>query len=201
MVRRLRHRLAEVTDHLRLDVIVDGTDGLIARLAGGGLDAVVAFNIPTDERIRLVASVELPIGLVCLRGLICDPPASIALADCLAWPLCLPSEELSLHPRLLAEIYRQDRAFTIAATSNSIATLCNMIADGAGVGFMTRPDVTAQPQEGRLSFIPLRDRRLTEQLGFAVSPTIKPSSELDRALEEIGSILSEASREAPPLIP
>jgi DNA-binding transcriptional LysR family regulator len=204
LVRRLHSSLGGTSDRHVLTVIVDGTDALIARLVDGNLDGVVAFNMPTEERIRLVASYEMPLGLVCGSGLLDRLPQSIALADCLAWPLCLPSKELSSHHRLMAEIHRQDRAFTVAATSNSLATLCGLIADGCGVGFMSPLDVTGHRNADRLHFVPLSDRRLTEQLGFATSlgfanpGGVAQNRELAAVLDLVGRITSEIAQEAMP---
>lgn len=199
LVRRLHRRLGGFGDRLELAVVVDGTDALIARLVKGDLDGVVAFNIAADERVRIVTSFDLQLGLVCRRDLFQRPPASIALADCLAWPLCLPGKELSVHSRLMAEIHRQDRAFTIAATSNSIATLCGLIADGGGVGFMQLPDVTGHLHAERLSFVLLKDRRLSERLGFAILTGVGRDPKLAKVLELIGRITSEVAQEAAPM--
>ncbi|MGQ0566961.1 MAG: LysR family transcriptional regulator [Gemmobacter sp.] len=201
LVRGLNRGLGGIGDRHGLTIIVDGTDALIARLVEGSLDGVVAFNMPTDERIRLVASFDLPIGLVCSAELFDRLPTSIALADCLVWPLCLPSSALSSHHRLMAEIHRQDRAFTIAATSNSLATLCGLIADGGGVGLMSRLDVIGHRHAERLRFVPLKDRRLTERLGFATSMVAARSLELAAVLELVGRITSEIAQEAAPLTP
>ena len=187
---RLRAHYERIGQDVRLDIVVDGTDGLVTRLAAGQLDAVVTFNMTTDERLRHVDTFEAQVGMVCASSLLDDVPSSIALADCLGWPLCLPGEGISILPRLMSEISRQERAFTIAATSNSFATLCAMIADGAGVGFMTIADVMAHEPGGRLLFVPLKDRRLTEQVGFAIAHHIRLNSDLGKALMPIGGIVS-----------
>lgn len=196
LVRRLYGSLGGIGDRYGLTVIIDGTDALIARLVEGSLDGVVAFNMPTDERIRILASSDMQIGLVCSRGLLDRPPISIALADCLVWPLCLPSKELSSHHRLMAEIHRQDRAFNIAATSNSLATLCGLIAAGCGVGFMSLLDVNGHRHAESLCFVPLKDRRLTERLGLATSTGVGRNPELVGVLELVGRITSEIAQGA-----
>lgn len=196
LVGRLHRCLGGIGDRHGLTVIVDGTDSLLGLLVEGKLDGVVAFNIPTDERIRVLASLEMPIGLVCGSGLLDRLPTAIALDDCLVWPLCLPSKELSSHHRLMAEIHRQNRAFTIAATSNSLATLCGLIADGCGVGFMSLLDVVGHPQTERLRFVPLTDRRLTERLGFATLTGVSGNPELAAVLDLVGRIASEIAQEA-----
>ena len=191
LARRLRAHFSKIGKSVRMDVVVGGTDHLVERLIEGRLDAVVAFNMPTDERFRIIEEFEVQVGLVCARGLITDPPEMIALEDCLGWPLFLPGEELSIHSRLMTEISRQERAYSIAATSNSISTTCGLILDGAGVGFMTLPDVFAQPEAEDLQFIPLRDRRLTEHVSFAVASSLGFRGELGAALLPISKIASE----------
>lgn len=189
LTRRLHASFLNAGKRVRLDVVVGETDRLVDRLVEGHLDAAVAFNLPTDERFRVIDVFEIQVGLVCARGMIADPPPSIALADCLDWPLCLPAEDLSIQSRLMTEIHRQERSFRIAATSNSIATTCGLIRDGAGVGFMTALDVMAQPDADKLLFVPLKDRRLTEHVSFAIASGISLRGDLGAALLPVGKIM------------
>jgi DNA-binding transcriptional LysR family regulator len=152
---------------------------------------VVAFNMTTNERLRILKVFEVQVGLVCPRGLMPDPPTSIALSDCVRWPLCLPDDALSIRPRLMKEINRQDRSYKIAATSNSIATTCGLIIEGAGVGFMTLADVDAQPEAEKLLFIPLKGRRLTEHISFAVASSFRFEEGLGASLLAIGTFISD----------
>lgn len=80
--------------------------------------------------------------------------------------------------------------------SNSLATLCGLIADGCGIGFISLLDVTGHRHADRLSFVPLNDRRLTEQLGFATSADAARNPELTAVLDLVGRIMSEIAQEA-----
>ncbi len=197
LAQRLRSHLESLGMSVRLDILVGETERLAKRLANGQLDAVVAYNLPANEHIRVIDVFEVRVGLVCARDLFADPPGSISLVECLAWPLCLPSEELSIHPRLLTEINRQGRAFEIAATSNSMATTCSQIAEGVGAGFMTLPDVIAFREPEKLMFIPLNDRRLKENIVAACASHVSLRSELGRALLAIKRIAAELTQERP----
>ena len=197
LAQRLRSHLENTGISVRLDILVGETERLAKRLAQGQLDAVVAYNLPANEHFRVVDVFEVQVGLVCAHDLFADPPDSISLAECLAWPLCLPGEELSIHPRLLTEIHRQGRAFKIAATSNSMATTCSQIAEGAGVGFMTLPDVIAHPEREKLLFIPLNDRRLKESIVAACASHVSLPSDLGKTLKIIRRIAAELIQDRP----
>ena len=197
LAQRLRSHLESLGMSVRLDIVVGETERLAKRLAQGRLDAVVAYNLAASEAFRVIDVIEVQVGLVCSRDLFPDPPDSISLAECLDWPLCLPGEELSIHPRLLTEIDRQGRAFKIAATSNSMATTCSQIAEGVGVGFMTLRDVIAHREPEKLLFIPLNDHRLKENIIAACNSNVSLRSELGRALLAIKGIAADLTQDRP----
>ena len=66
-------------------------------------------------------------------------------------------------------------------------------------GFMSQLDVTGHPQAERLCFVPLKDRRLTERLGFATATGVDRNPELAAVLDLVGQITSDLAQEAAPV--
>ena len=153
----------------RVEIRVGGTDTLLGMLQEDHLDIVVAFNVHVSQAIRVVAEQTCRLGLVISPRLF-DPAASdIPLSRALDWPICLPDESLSSHVRLQAEILKQHAAPDIRATSNSIACIRALCLHAECASFLSWLDVREEVQAGRLRFIPLADRRLSERICITVS--------------------------------
>lgn len=163
---RLWQRLESAGALVDCSVTVGHTAALFAQMLAGEQDVIVAFNIPRQKDIRVLQEWAYPIGLVCPPAWLGRPMRSIALRDCLSWPLLLPASPLSSHPRLHAEILRQRHDMTISLQTNSVDVLRRMVAAAKGVTFLTRPDVMAEVERGELRFVALSDRRLTERLAL-----------------------------------
>jgi DNA-binding transcriptional LysR family regulator len=153
----------------RIDVRYGGTDTLLQALQEGNLDLVVAFNVQNSQSVRVVSELPTRLGMVCSPTL-CDPPdPEIDLARALEWPVCLPDQSLSSHTRLYAEILKQHRNPRISGLSNSIEFIRELVIRGDCVSFLSWFDVREQVLDGRLRFIPLAERRLSERICVCVS--------------------------------
>jgi len=153
----------------RVSVTIGSTGSLLASLNTNALNIVIAFNAHHGQSVRVISEVQCRVGLVYCPAKYSVNGAEISVADCLDWPICLPGEELSLHPRLYAQILKQRKKPNIVSTSNSVEFIRNIVVQGKAVGFLTWFDVRDDVLAGRLGFIPLADKRLTETLCVCVS--------------------------------
>ncbi len=160
----LEARLGSILGQYRLDIKVGNTLSLQAQLESKEIDIMVAFNVQENKNIRIFSQLTCPIGLIYPADLKVEPSNSIALADCLQWPLCLADDELSFQPRIYAEIMRQKKSHTLSASSNSVNVLKQWVIAGRGVTFLTEFDVALELANNKLSFKPLKEKRLSEQL-------------------------------------
>jgi len=160
----LEPRLAGILGQYRLDIKVGNTLSLQTQLESKEIDIMVAFNVQENKNIRISSQLTCPIGLIYPADLKLESGTSIALADCLQWPLCLADDELSFQPRIYAEITRQKKAHTLSASSNSVNVLKQWVIAGRGVTFLTEFDVALELANNELSFRPLKEKRLSEQL-------------------------------------
>ena len=168
LVPRLTDRLKEIFGEVELELAVGTTGDIISRAEALDLDMIVAFNMPRLARIVVVETHEYHLGAVFAPSLPLRGDGPLPLAQALQHPLCLPSSALSMHTRLLAEILSERVNPRVAISSNSITALLTFLRQGAGVGFLTWPDICGDVEAGRLCFRPLANRRLTETLSISM---------------------------------
>ncbi|TVP73451.1 MAG: LysR family transcriptional regulator [Rhodobacteraceae bacterium] len=168
LIPRLTTRLEALYGDVELDLAVGTTGDIIAHAEALELDMIVAFNMPRLSRLVVVETQEYHLGAVFAPSLPLQGDGPLALATALKYPLCLPSSALSMHTRLLAEILSERINPRVRISSNSISALLTFLRQGAGLGFLTWPDVCADVEAGTLCFRPLANRRLTETLSISI---------------------------------
>lgn len=109
-------------------------------------------------------------------------------------PIHVTPKTLRIIPESESVVLKGD--YNIIVASNSLAALCGLIADGCGIGFMSLLDVTGHRHADCMCFVPLKDRKLTEQLGVATSVDAARNPELNAVLDLVGRIMSEIAQEA-----
>lgn len=165
-------RFAHAQGHAdRVVTRTGGTDALLRDLEAGSLDLVIAFNVHHGQSTRVLQERACRIGMVFSQQLLSVEGDEVPIARALDVPICLPDENLSLHTRLYSELLKQRHRAEIYATGNSIAMIREMAARGDCAGFLTWFDVHREVRQGRLRFVPLAERRLSETLCTCVSGT------------------------------
>lgn len=168
MPRLFSHVLSEgISD--RIEVKFGGTDALIGDLEADRLDLVVAFNVHHSHVARVMFERQCRVGMIFNPALIEITTPEISIARRLALPICLPDEGLSLHTRLYSELLQHRRRTEIRAVSNSIEFIRNLAIRGECISFLTWFDVRDDVLAGRLRFVPLSERRLTETICVCLS--------------------------------
>ncbi len=176
---------------IRMDVIIGDTDALVNDLKNDVLDLVIAFNAQQNRHVRIHSTFPCRIGLVYSTKEWSLTQNEISVGDCLSWPLCLPGESLSLHTRLYAELLKQRVKLYVIATSSSIAFLRELVLSGKAVSFLTWFDVYDEVLAGRLGFIPLTEKRLSETLCLCIPHNARLSKTQDRVLDECRRLITE----------
>ncbi len=161
-------RLEAIFGQVELELAVGSTGEIIPQAEALELDMIVAFNMPRLSRLVVVETQEYHLGAVFAPSLPLQGEGPLALAEALKYPLCLPSTALSMHTRLLAEILSERLNPRVQISTNSITALLTFLRKGAGIGFLTWPDVCGDVEAGRLCFRPLANRRLTETLSISI---------------------------------
>ncbi|WP_417697003.1 LysR family transcriptional regulator [Psychromonas sp.] len=186
---KLYQKLSAMLGHVRIHFKTGDTQTLTDLLLNNELDFIIAFNVARNEKIHFAGQYMSKIGLVHLPDLLDENKRSIDLLDCLQWPLCFPDVNLSVHTRLYSEILRQKSNFDIAATSNSFYLLVNLVISGIGVSFMTWYDIEKEVQAGKLSFTPLTDKRLEEELCVCLPSTVTITEQTQIVIDNIHEVI------------
>ncbi|MBB3179199.1 LysR family transcriptional regulator [Variovorax sp. Sphag1AA] len=132
---------------------VGNTRDIIARVKSGDSDIGICGAPEKGERIKQVASVRLPFGVLMPR----DHPLAgypvIRLSDCKGYPLIYTTRgEL----RTLLDRMNIDGAERVspALETNSVAMIRELVAAGAGIGFVSS-GIMGHLAQGELLFRPL----------------------------------------------
>lgn len=183
----------------RIEAKFGGTEALLQDLQDDRLDMVLAFNPHEDQNVRVVSEHPCRIGMIHAPHLTRISKPEIPISHALQWPICLPDKNLSLHTRLYAEILKQRRPVEIAATSNSLELIRQLVASGSCVSFLTWFDIRNQALSGEIGFVPLTERRLVERLCICISGTRRYTRELAAlATEAVRLIDAMAQRDSAP---
>lgn len=175
---------------IRMDVKIGDTDALLNDLKNDVLDLVIAFNAQQNRHIRIHSTFPCRIGLVYSTNEWNLNQKEISVGGCLGWPLCLPGESLSLHTRLYAELLKQRVKLDIVVTSSSIGFLRELVLSGKAVSFLTWFHVYDEVLAGRLGFIPLAEKRLSETSCLCIPHNARLSKVQDMVLDECRRLIA-----------
>lgn len=190
LIPALTQRLESIFGEVELELAVGTTVDIIDRAEALELDMIVAFNMPRLSRLVVVETHEYHLGAVFAPSLALEGDGPLSLATALRHPLCLPSSALSMHTRLLAEILSERVNPRVRISSNSIGALLTFLRQGAGLGFLTWPDVCSDVEAGRLCFRPLANRRLTETLSISICRGNSLGEATGKVVQEVSNALA-----------
>ena len=170
---QVTERLEAEFGFVELDLLVGSTSELVAKAETLELDIIVAFNVPRLTNLIVVNQQDYFLGAVCapkfpLAGNNSAGNSPSKLSEVLKHPICLPTQALSQHTLLLAEILSERANPRVQVSSNSIDALLLYLRLGKGIGFLTWPDVCKDVEAGRLIFRPLENKRLVETLSVCL---------------------------------
>lgn len=187
--------------HGRMAVKFGDTATLLEELSRHAIDLVIVFNAHHSQSLRVLFEAPCRVGLVYRRDQYSIPDPEISIADCLDWPICLPGEDLSLHPRLYSEILQQRKKPNIVSTSNSVEFIRNLVIRGKAISFLTWYDVRDAVLAGQISFVPLAEKRLSESLCICVSGTVPLSPFLSKFARETERMITGVFENGQPGFP
>jgi DNA-binding transcriptional LysR family regulator len=194
LIPKLTERLQAIFGEVELELAVGTTGDIISRAEALELDMIVAFNMPRLSRLIVVETQEYHLGAVFAPSLSLAGDGPLPLEQALRYPLCLPSSALSMHTRLLAEILSERVNPQVRISSNSITALLTFLRQGAGVGFLTWPDICDDVHAGRLNFRPLANRRLTETLSISICRGNNLGDATGKVVQEVSDVLAALGR-------
>jgi DNA-binding transcriptional LysR family regulator len=161
-----------------------GTANVVPRLIDGTADIGVAFQTPSDRRVRNVIAVPLPFGVIVHPEHAIAAKRLVRLSDLEDEFVILPDHTISFRMVLDRMIEGRSFHFRSAVTSSEPTFIVSLVRYGAGVAFGTPVGVERELREGNLVFVPLQDSHLKP-------PALTVSVVADRALSPLASVVVE----------
>jgi DNA-binding transcriptional LysR family regulator len=188
IVQRVRH----VFSNIKLSISVKSGPDIATELAAENLDIGLGFNLPTAG-LQVWGSKAVPIGAVMSPRHPLSGKASVSIAECAAYPLCVAQLPLTLRDRL-------DRAFELASVplrplveTDSIELMRCTALEAPFITFLSPFDTYRERRAGLLVHVSVR-RVFADPESLVLAGRKKGSSPLATRVGEIfRAALDEAS--------
>ncbi|GBR10773.1 LysR family transcriptional regulator [Acetobacter oeni] len=167
-----------------------GSPGMIARaLSSGQTDVGIAFSMEPMTDLRQITVATFPVGAIVPEGHPLSRKTSVTVAECLKYPLILPSSTLSLRWVMEPFLRPYRDQLQIIMETGSIELTNRMVVRGAGISFQSW--LALEPGNTGLVHIPLRDSGATTDLGVYVREARWLPPALEALIEEVRIALGE----------
>ena len=164
LVPRLVAAMRDRHPRVSVDVIVGGTDEVLARVAAEEIDIALLFNAARRDKLRTVRSATITPGLAMAPNHPLAGRPTLRLADCVSYPFVLPDRSLGLRTVIDASFARLRLEPLSVVATNSIALMKALIGDGHHLALLNALDLQADVAAGRFRFTAVEDRLLAEDL-------------------------------------
>lgn len=145
---------------IHVAVTVETSSAVTGLVAQGEVEIGFTFNPPRQPQLSVALARDLPIGAVVAHDHPLAARAEVTVADCLDYPLVLPTKGMSIRDAL-------DSAFAATGTmprsfveANLLRFMAALALQGRFVAFQTRLGIARQLADGSLAFVPLADAGL-----------------------------------------
>jgi len=181
---------------LRLALVEEKTDELLAALRGGELDAGLLALVDGMEDLEHAVVLDDPFVAAVPRTHLLAKKKTVSLDDLEDEPVLLLEDGHCLRTQALALCQRAGATETdLRATS--LATLVQMVSSGAGVTLLPSIAVDVENRRGQLAVKPLEK----PAHGRTICLAWRKAAPLGRALRELAKTMATASRPATKLPP
>lgn len=137
--------------------------GVLRAVADGDADLALAYDVPETAGLRTLFSSEWAVGAVVPPGHVLADQPTTTLADCVGFPLILPTATLSLRPILDGAFGRSAIGVSPVVETSSTALMRQLVLRRQGITLLNRLDIEEDLRAGSLVFVPLRDAGLPPQ--------------------------------------
>ena len=148
---------------IQVDVQIGSAASVSAQLAASECHIAVNFTAVEDRAGVEICSFELPVGAIVRRGHPLSGMKSCRMKDCLAYPLSLPKDTLSVgrivHQLIDDAAKEGDRPAGPIVQSNSLRFVRSFLEDSDYIAFQTHLGLQNQQLLEELVFIPLSDAK------------------------------------------
>jgi DNA-binding transcriptional LysR family regulator len=145
---------------IHVAVTVESSSAVTGLVVRGEVEIGFTFNPPKQAHLSVALARDLAIGAIVARGHPLAGRTTVTVADCLDYPLVLPTKGLSIRDAL-------DTAFAAAGLiprsfveANLLRFMATLALQGRFIAFQTRLGIARQLADGSLAFVPLADAGL-----------------------------------------
>ena len=166
-------------------------------LLTGKVDLATIFNLAPRRELLVLWKCELPLGCVVAPGHVLAQKTSLSFQEATAHPIALQSRAITIRRYLEAQyswLFKESRRYV---ETNSLQLVKQLALGGKRVIFTSELDVAGELQDGRLVFIPIRDKGAEPQtICVAVDATRPPGPVVklvaERLIAELQTSLEQA---------
>lgn len=174
---------------ITVDVRVMGSQPAVNAVAEGECDLAVMFDIKVPRNVRRIATVSLPLGVLALPDSRFAAKTELRLFDLAGERIILSDSSLTLGAWLEEAFSRSLVDITQRSRTNSIGLMVDLAKRNLGTVLQTRVGIEQEILDGTLTFIPLRDPKLSPRKLMLLSRSEK---EMSDAASALGKLLSQA---------
>ncbi|GAA5235522.1 LysR family transcriptional regulator [Verticiella sediminum] len=175
---------------IRVQLQVCGSDQAALAVTQGDADVGIGFSVGRHEGLRQVAVGYFPLGVIVPPDHPIARLPQVDFATCAAYPLILPSPELSIHRLLQPVIAQYKRSLRVVMESSSIELAKRLVEERVGLFFQSVLGLERELRESRLVHVPL-NLPLHSELGVYVRAGRTLPAALDAFIRIIGDTLDQ----------
>ena len=179
--------------HVKLMVRALSLEGMVGAVINAEADIGLGYQLPSDPKLRILARTVSRIGAVTAPG---HPlaqrraGATIALADCIGYPMVIPDRSITIGQFLAEAFERSMIGVETIAETNSVELLKRSVTLGDTIAFLSEIETEVETRRGELVFLPLRDSGLQHQeLRLVARRTSPLDATQSRVAEELRRML------------
>lgn len=178
---------------LRLALVEEKTDDVLAELRSGSLDAGLLALVDGMEDLEQVTVVDDPFVVAVPRGHRLAKKKSVALGDLEDEQVLLLDDGHCLRTQALT-LCKRAGATETDLRATSLATLVQMVSAGAGVTLLPSIAVDVENRRGQLAIRPISGTSRAN--GRRICLAWRRAAPLGKALRELAGAMSTAARDA-----
>lgn len=123
----------------------------------GDADMALTYNTPVSPGLRVVASHDVPIGVVVSPRHPLTERRSLRLADCIEFPIAVADITMTIRPAVDLAFSHANLALQPTIETNSIEFMKKIARSGQAITFLNPVDVAEEVAAGEIRHLPVQE--------------------------------------------
>jgi DNA-binding transcriptional LysR family regulator len=174
---------------INVDIKVIGSKQACDAVAEGDCDLAVAFDVQVPRNVRRIATTSLSLGVLAKPGGRFAGKKELKLFNLSGERVILSDNSLMLGISVEEAFNRSLIELTCRSRTNSIGLMIAMANMDLGIVLQTRVGIECEIENGSLTFVPLRDPKISPRRLMLLA---RPEKEMSDAALAFGTLLAEA---------